>query len=289
MADNNGQALPAEVVGGGSLAAVSRGEALAQIEAARAYPRNVTARMTELEQMVTSDIRIAEKCHYMLKRRDRTGKVKRIEGPSIRFVEMLGYQWGNMKAGSRIVETGDTHVTAQGVCYDAEKNVFVSTETRRSIVGRNGQRYGEDMVNMTANAAGAIAKRNAVLQVIPAVFYMPPLNAARKVALGDISTLAERKAKALASFAELGVTREAIEKYLETPTDKMTLHDLSDLRMTYHAIEDGLTTAEEVFGEYGPIEPPTGRTKVIGKKQEAPEKPEQSKPTTGAQEAAVGG
>ena len=284
----NGSALPVEIVGSGQLAIVTKSELSTLIEFAKANPRNLPALLSELEQMVTQDIRIAEKCHYMLKRHERkSGKVKRIEGPSIRFAEMLYYQWGNVKAGSRTVEVGDTHVTAQGVCLDAQKLVFISTETRRSIVNRSGQRYSDDMVNMTANAAGALAKRNAVLQVIPAVFYMPALNAARKVALGDVSTLPDRKEKALALFADLGVTREAIEKYLETPIDKMTLHDLSDLRMTYHAIEDGLTTAEEVFSEYGKVEPPTGRTKVIGKKPEATEatKP----PTTGAQEAAVGG
>ncbi len=284
----NGQAIPAEIVGSGPLAIVTKSEMATLIEFAKANPRNVPALTAELEQMVTQDIRIAEKCHYMLKRRDRkTGKVKRIEGPSIRFAEMLYYQWGNIKAGSRTVEVGETHITAQGVCMDAQKLVFISTETRRSIVTRGGQRYSEDMVNMTANAAGALAKRNAVLQVIPAVFYMPALNAARKVALGDISTLRERIDKSLKAFAELGVSQEAIEKYLETPIAAMTLHDLSDLRMTYHAIEDGLTTPEEAFGEFGKIEPPTGRTKILGKK---PETTEEAKPqTTAAQEAAVGG
>ena len=71
-------------------------------------------------------------------------------------------QYGNLQLSSRIVEVADTYIVAQGVVWDLEANVRISTETRR-ITTEEGRRYNEDMIMMTGNAAASIALRNAIL------------------------------------------------------------------------------------------------------------------------------
>jgi hypothetical protein len=161
---------------------------------------------------------------------------------------------------SRVLKVDRDTITAQGVFHDLERNVAISDETERSIVGKRG-RYNADMIVVTGNAARAIARRNAALQGIPRAFWEPIYLEARKVVAGDSKTLANRRAEALTYLQKLGVTQEMVFATLEVNgIEDITSDHLVTIRATARAIRDGEATVEEAFLDptKKPSDPPAG-------------------------------
>ena len=104
----------------------------------------------------------AQSCGYALPRGG-----KPITGPSVHLAKLIVSNWGNVRAEAKVVQITDKQVISRGTCWDLENNVATAFEVRRSIVGKGGQRYSDDMITVTGNAANAIAYRNAVFSVIP--------------------------------------------------------------------------------------------------------------------------
>ncbi len=144
------------------------------VSTAKAYPRNITYALDEIKTMINPNV--AKTLWYSLPRKD-----KIIEGPSIRLAELFQTAWGNLRVQSRIKEITNTQVVAECVAYDMEKNVMVGTEVRKRIVDKYGNRYSEDMIIMTANAAISVARRNAIFSIIPKVFVDDILNYAKNI------------------------------------------------------------------------------------------------------------
>jgi hypothetical protein len=229
------------------LAEITRGEVDSQIATARRWPRNLAHVLDQAVSMATVSEEIAGECFYRLERKDKDGK-KIIEGPSARLAEILAYCWGNCRAGARIIEEGDRFVVAQGMFWDLERNVAVTSEIRRRITDRQGRRYSDDMVAVTANAACSIALRNAVFRAIPRTFWWRAYERAVETFRGQAETLASRRDKMLAYFQQLGVPRERVLASLGHSTvDEITLDDLVTLRGKATAIKDGEVSLEEAF------------------------------------------
>jgi hypothetical protein len=195
-------------------------------------------------------VEVAGSTFYKLRRKNADGSTKVIEGPSVRMAEIVGMAWGNLRVQSRIVEIGDKEVVAQGIAMDLERNIAYSAEVRRRITGKDGRRYGDDMVILTCNAACAIAERNATLKVIPRSYVLQVLAEARKAAAGGAATLADRRKKLLAYWTGEGVSEAQIFGYLGVAgIEEITLSHIEDLLGLRGAIADGLTTIAEVFGD----------------------------------------
>src|SRR4030095_16815883 len=202
-----------ELVGSEALAAIERSQIDTQISTAKKYPRSPKAFLQEACGMISLNTEVAEGCNYKLKRKGKDGVVI-IEGLSVRLLEIAPSAYGNLKYGSRTIAIDGEFVTTQGVAFDLEKNVSSSVEVKRSIKGKFG-RYSQDMIMVTANAAGAIARRNALNGIIPRVYIQTLADYAKKVALGDIKTLPERRQKAFDYFTKtLGVDVKLILAYL---------------------------------------------------------------------------
>ena len=228
----------------GMVAMISRSEIEQQIATARRFPRSLKRFRDEAMQMVTLSESIAEQCVYALPRDGKT-----IEGPSARFAEIITSAWGNNRSGARIVDDKGEFVTAQGVFHDLERNVAITYEVQRRIVGRDGKRFKPDMIGVTANAACSIALRNAILKGVPKAFWEDMYAAARQVIMGDIKTLANRRAIAIAAFQRFGVSPEQIsEKLGVAGVEDISLEHLVTLKGLLTAIKDGDTTAEDTFG-----------------------------------------
>lgn len=172
-----------------------------QISTARRFPRSATRFRKTLNDLVTLDPEIASQCMYALKR---SGKL--IEGPSIRFAELVAACWGNNRVGARVVATLDRFIVAQGFAWDLETNSAIAMEAQRRITDKNGDRYNDDMVGVTGNAASSIALRNAVLRLVPKALWWDVYLRAKAVAAGDVKTLAARRNTALQAFRPFGVT-----------------------------------------------------------------------------------
>lgn len=253
-----------EVVSQTALAAIVGGEIDAQVRTAKAHPRSITRFLREAHELVTLDEDVAGSCIYALERREKNGKVKTIDGPSIRFAEMILSTWGNSRAGARIVGEDDRFVTAQGVCHDLERNVSVSFEVRRRITNRDGKRYSDDMVATTANAACSIALRDAIERTIPKAIWSRLYEAARAAAVGKAETMTATRAKMLEAFSKMGVPQEMIFGSLGIiGVEDIGADEVLLLRGKFTAIRDGQITIEQAFppADQG-LAPPVAKAKA---------------------------
>jgi hypothetical protein len=240
-----------QLMAGDALGALERSQIDMQITTAKKYPRSMRSFLDEATSMISLSPEIAEGCNYKLKRKNSDGGMTYIEGPSVRLLEIAASAYGNLRYGSRTIGIDDEFVTAQGVAHDLERNNYCTVEVKRSIKGKRG-RYSNDMIMVTANAAGSIARRNALNGgIIPRVYINALSEHAKKVALGDIKTLPERRQRAFGYFTgTLGIPLERVLAYLERKSiEDCNLADVSDLQDLKTALKEGQSTVEEVFSD----------------------------------------
>lgn len=252
------------------LAAIAKSEVESQLDAAHKYPRKISSFMNEAASMISRSQDVASMCFYVLPPR-RGGDGKTISGPSVRLAEIAASAYGNLHYGARPVDISATEVTSQGVAWDLQKNVRVTMETKRRITTRTGQRFGDDMIITTQNAASSIALRNAIFRVIPRAYISELDQLARKVAVGGAKTLADRRSKAFAHFAQMGATQDRVLAAIgRADLEAVTLEDMEKLLGYATAIKDGQTTVDECFPVVAPVPAPTeseeGRKMKLGKK-----------------------
>jgi hypothetical protein len=239
----------AEITAPTALEAQTRAEYDVAVVTAHRFPRSITKFRTAALSMATIDADVAASCFYRLSRRGSEGS-KAIEGPSVRFAEIVANAYGNLRFGARIVEIGEKEVVAQGVAHDLENNVSTSTEVRRRITTKHGQRFGDDMIAVTCNAACSLALRNAIFKAVPFALAKPIYEQAKKVAVGDAKTLGERRSKALAAFAAMGITGPRVFARLGVAgADEITLAHVEELIGLHTAIKDGELDPDAEFPE----------------------------------------
>lgn len=219
------------------------GEVDVQITTAKRFPRSISAFKKQAMDMATLDEETASGCFYSLPRSGKT-----VEGPSARLAEIVLSAWGNIRADAKVVDVGEKEITAESTTWDLEKNVAVRMQVKRRITDRNGRRYNDDMIVVTGNAACAIALRNSVFKVIPMVYTRSIYQAARHVAIGDMKTLASKRAEMIAYFGKMGVTPDRVFKVVgKASVEDIGLEELAALKGLATAIKDGETTIEEAF------------------------------------------
>lgn len=231
------------VSGADSLAAINRSEIDMQVATAKAYPRDVHKVINEITTYATMDQETAVDCFYKLKR----GQTE-IEGLSVRLAEIFAGAWGNLRAQARIIANDGKFITAQGVCYDVEKNVAVSVEVQRRITDKYGKTYNDDMQTVTGNAACAIAFRNAVFKVIPKAVTKNAIERIKQVALGKATDLSSNRAKALKWYNQSGVTTDDLLEYLEVGSiEDIDAEKTFSLQAMANAIFNGETSIEDAI------------------------------------------
>jgi hypothetical protein len=247
---------------------LTRSEIDIQIATAKRYPRSLQRFQKNAETLATADVEVAMSCNYRLPRGG-----KQIEGGSVRLAEIVANTYGNLRCSSRVVAVEDRSIVCEGVCIDLETNNAVRVEVRRRIVDKNGKRFNDDMVNMTANAACSIAFRNAVFKVVPLAMCNKIGKAAKRVAIGNSKTLEDRKALMISKFDELGVSVEdLLEKLGKEGEADITLSDIEAMIGIYGAISGGDTSVEEQF-RYNPAQggkPTMSAPKAKGNGKTAP-------------------
>jgi hypothetical protein len=254
----NAELMETEVTAGLNLTALGGGELDMQITTAKRFPRSVAVFKKVAMEMATLDEETAEACFYALPRGGKT-----IEGPSARLAEICMSAWGNMRVEAKMVGEDDRFVTSRGPAWDLQTNVAIAYEVKRRITtsGKNGntsKKFDDDMVGVTSNAASSIALRNAVFKAIPAAFWKPIYLACRQVAIGDIKTIANRRAALLEHFQKMGVTNDQVLALLGVKgVEDITLDNLLTMKGLATALKDGETTIEDAFSSVapGPIKP----------------------------------
>lgn len=245
-----------------ALERITRGEVDMQVATAHRFPRSIKAFKEEALSMATLDQETAASCFYCVPRDGKT-----IEGPGVRLAEIVASCWRNLRAEARVVDEDGKFVTSQGTAWDIERNVLVRMEVKRRITNKKGQRYSDDMIVTTGNAASAIAFRNAVFKVVPSAYTKAIYEEVRKVAAGDAKTLTVRRDAAFAWFAKSGVAKDRVLGVLgKKGMDDVGLDDLVTLTGLRTAIAEGTTSVEEAFPteDTAPTKPPEGKAKIGG-------------------------
>lgn len=230
------------------MSAAAKGEVEMQLEAAHRYPRTVKKFLADAVTLATLDVETAEACIYSYKRGG-----KNITGPSIRCAEIVISCWGNSHVGARVVAIEDKEIVAQGGAWDLEKNVKCTMETRRRITGKDGSRFSDDMIAITGNAAASIALRNAIFKIVPLAYVNRVYDAARRVAVGNASSLSDRRAKVLTGLAKMGASVDRVLAALGKPSvDDIGSDDVVALIGLGTALKDGSQKLDDVFPEVRP-------------------------------------
>ena len=236
-----------------TLAPVSweRQEVDIQISTAKQYPRDLPALIATATQLVTSSETIAQGCHYPLRRRGKGGISKLIVGPSIRFAEIMAGRWGNCRVGSKIIDDDGKMVHAEGRFWDLESNSMTVRAGVRRLTNWKGERYNDDMVAQTYNAASSVAIRNATLAGISEPVYSPVYEAARQATMGEKTDRAERVQQMVDWLGGLGIDEPAVWAAVGiSARDEMTADEYLVLRAMAAQIADGDLTLDDAFRGY---------------------------------------
>jgi hypothetical protein len=234
----------------GALEVMERTQLESMMQFAIDHPRKEIQKFRQhVLSCATVDEDTAASCIYTLKRWNaEEKKTVLIQGPSIRLAEFVVAGYQNIRAGARVIDNDGRKVTAQGVCMDLENNVMMSAEVSRKITHKDGRPYSEDMQIVTAQAACAIAKRNAVFAVVPFGLIKPVYEEIKRVVTGDVSTLQVKRDKLFKRFYSMGVDKERILRVLgKESIESVDLEDLSLLVGLGTAIKDKEISIEEAF------------------------------------------
>lgn len=214
-----------------------------QVTTAKTYPRSVQEFQADLEAWCTLSADVADECFF-----SKPQGGSNIIGPSIRFAELVQAAYKNLNVDAKVVGEDDGHVILEATCRDMERNIASRSQVRRSIIGRNGQRYQQSVVDNTINAGMAIARRNVLFQVVPKALWQPIWQKARAVALGDAETFSARRTAILGELRTLGVNMENVKHFLggSQPKD-IDADELLMLRLKLKAIKAKEVTIEVAF------------------------------------------
>ena len=230
--------------------AVERANVDSQVATAKQYPRDISRSVNNSIAMATMDYATAQSCGYALPRGG-----KPITGPSVHLAKLIVSNWGNMRAEAKVVQITDKQVISRGTCWDLENNVATAFEVRRSIVGKNGKRFSDDMITVTGNAANSIAYRNAVFSVIPKAITDKVYQAAQHFITGDLSDeekLVARRKKCIDFFKdEYGITENEVVMLCGKQTvNQIKADQIALLLGITQSLTDGDTTVDELMKPY---------------------------------------
>lgn len=233
-------------------AAIQASDVLAQLDAAHRYPRSIQRFLSDAKSLVGLTKETAAACIYS---KPRAGGV--LTGPSIRLAEQVASAWGNLQLGARVVDVTDEFVIAEAVCWDMQTNTRFSARKNLSILGRDGKRFKQDMIQTAGDAACSIALRNAIFRVVPRAYVDAVYNHARRIAVGDAKTFESRRAEVVDKLRKLGITDERIlARANRAGVADITVDDLEVLIGLGTAIKEGSTTIDEAFPALVSVAPP---------------------------------
>jgi len=226
--------------------AMDRAQLDVQIATAKQYPRVLSKCLDNALELATIDADVAATMFYVLPRAG-----KRIEGPSVRLAEVIAYSWGNIRAESRVISVERAYVVAEGTCFDVERNTGFRVVVKRRITRKNGQRFDDDMIGVTSNAACSIAMRNAVFKCIPQAYVKKIYEASRLASIGKASTMSQTRANLVEWFAKTGIDETLLLTMLKVRSiEDVGTDELIIARGIKTAIKDGETSVESIVRSY---------------------------------------
>lgn len=221
-------------------------EVQASMIVARRFPRDLNAAYTRIMQACRRKA-LAEQAMYAYPRGGQT-----VTGPSIRLAEVLVQNWGNADFGIVEVDQQPGESVMMAYAWDLETNtrqvkIFNVKHlrfTKKGIVRLTDPR---DIYEMTANQ-GARRMRACILGIIPGDIIDAAISECEKtLASGSDEPIAIRLRRAVDAFAQIGVTKEMIEKRLGHVLEATNEQELVTLRKLYVSIKDNFVSVDSIF------------------------------------------
>lgn len=224
-------------------------EVKGQIFMAKQYPRNIF----QSEQRILDNCKRPSLAQTAIYSYPRGGQ--RVEGPSIRLAEVLAQNWNNLSYGVVELEQKNGESVAKAYAWDLETNVrqekiFTVPHVRHTKSGVKKLTDPRDIYEMVANN-GARRMRACILGVIPGDIVDQAIEACKRTMEGNSEEpLKDRIAKMIKLFKENhGVTQEQIEDRAGYNVASFSAYDLNNFISIYNSLKDGMSKAEDWFGE----------------------------------------
>ena len=199
-----------------------------------------------------------------VKQADGTWVNNNIEGPTIRFAEMLLRSWRYLSIEVNPMGEDDKQRMLQVICTDYQSCNFTSeivavpktverkkTKAGDEIVSQRTNTYGDpvylvkatdDELAMRTNALISKARRNLILQAVPGWLIEEGVEMVRTTArTKDAQDPDAARRKLFDAYATVGVTATQLTEYLGH-ANQLSPTELEDLRGYYSGIKDGFTT-----------------------------------------------
>lgn len=181
--------------------------------------------------------------------KDDSGKMQNVIGLSIRAAESLANRWRNSSYGCEIISEDPESITLGAVFLDMETNCrhAMTRRVSKSLKRKDGSQYKlfGDRLDTHVQAQASKLLREVILRSLPAGlkedYKEKAVEIMRKLGPDQIKRM-------LNAFLKHKVTQKDIEFYLDKTIDKISLDDYIELQGLYNAIEEGESSAEEVFG-----------------------------------------
>lgn len=273
MTDQNKETEVAalEIMPPSALEALERAHIDVQIATAHRYPRSLELFQKRALAMATLDEETAESCIYSRpvgkQKNEKTGawEMKFAEGNSVRLAEIVCASYGNIRVACRIVEQTERYVKCEGIAHDLETNYAAKSEVMESTVTSEGKPYSERMRLVVAKACLSKARRDAVFQVVPKALCKRVSDEAKKIAVGDASTLENRRKRIAEWLKSINIDDARLFATLNVNGwSDIGIEHVETLTGLKTSLKDGDVTKDEAF-------PPVVKKGTIGQdaKEEA--------------------
>ena len=175
-----------------------------------------------------------------------------IEGASIRLVEEVARNWGNILCGVTEIDRRGGYSECLAYAWDLETNF--RDEKRFQVKHWRDRKGGggyvvtdeRDIYEVIANQ-GARRKRACLMAVIPADVLDAAVEQCKLTLTTKVQITPQRIESLVKTFEKLGVSRAMIEKRIQRRVETITPALMVNLSKVYNSLKDGMSTASEWF------------------------------------------
>lgn len=220
-------------------------EVQAAMAVAKRFPRDPREAMDRILNACTRPT-LAEKALYSYSRGGTD-----ITGPSIRLAEAMAQAWGNMQFGIRELSQENGTSTVEAFAWDIETNtrqskVFQVSHIRSTKKGSYALTDPRDIYENVANN-GARRLRACILGVIPGDVTEAAQAQCEETLHANADTSPEGLKRVVAAFEAFGVTKEQIEKRIQSRLEAIRPAQVVHLKKVYTSLRDGMSKPEDWF------------------------------------------
>lgn len=174
-----------------------------------------------------------------------------ITGPSIRMAETIAQNWQNLQFGIRELEQRNGESTVEAYAWDLETNVrqskvFQVPHKRYTKSGSYALSDPRDIYETVANN-GARRLRACILGIIPPDVVEAAVDAVEQTLIKNLKINTETINAMVDKFGQYGVSKAAIEKFIQGRIDSIKPAKFVRLRKIFNSIKDGMSTPADWF------------------------------------------